>query len=390
MPESVSIAIVGAGIAGLTAALSLASRGFSVDIIEQAAELSSIGAGLQLSPNATGILARLGLLPALEAVWTEPNVIALVDGRTLKPLAQVPSGAFARNRWKAPYGVLHRASLQRILIEAVARQPLCRLHLGQKLETADPQSIAALTGQAAGLIIGADGVWSSVRTQVAEAGRALFSGHVAFRLTVGWDAAPSLLDPGRVIAFLGRKAHLVAYPLRDAKLFNLVAITKGLSGQSLSWDGSAAGARQSELLAALSGWHPDLRRLIGLSPEPTFWPLHEVSDGPWHNGRDTILIGDAAHAMMPFAAQGAAMAIEDAWELAAFLDSGRSQPQALAAFVEHRKKRIGKVRARGAFNRFAYHASGPVGLARNLVLSRKRPEDLAADLDWLYGYSAGD
>jgi len=390
MRKSEPIAIVGAGIAGLTAALSLASRGISVDIIEQAAQLSSIGAGLQLSPNATAILARLGLLPALETAWTEPDAISLVDGRTLASLAKVPSGPFARNRWKAPYGVLHRASLQRILIEAVDRQALCRLHLGHKPETARAESIAAITGRAAGLIVGADGVWSSVRSQIPDAGKAQFSGHVAFRLTLGWHAAPALFDASRVTAFLGRNAHIVAYPLREAQVFNVVAITHGASSATGSWDSGAGQARQSELLAAISSWHPDMRKVIASSGETTCWPLYEVSDGAWQHGSDTILIGDAAHAMMPFAAQGAAMAIEDAWELAACLDQGRPQAEALADYVRHRKERTRKVRARGAFNRFAYHAAGPIRLARDLILSRKRPEDLAADLDWLYGYSPRD
>lgn len=389
MRKSEPIAIVGAGIAGLTAALCLSQRGFSVDIIEQAGQLSTIGAGLQLSSNATAILARLNLLPALEAVWTEPDSICLVSGQTLKRLAKVPSGAFARKRWNAPYGVLHRASLQRILLEAVERQPLCRLHLGKPLDNTRPETIATITGRTAGLVIGADGVWSSVRAQIPGAGTARFSGNVAFRFTIDRRDAPTVFDPSLVVAFVGPRAHIVAYPLRETDTINIVAIVQG-KADAISWGETASDRHRGELMSAFAGWHADLRRLFTEGQTPSFWPLYEVTNGAWQDGAGTVLIGDAAHAMMPFAAQGAAMAIEDAWELAAMLDSGQPQNDALAAFVANRKSRIKKVRARGAFNRFAYHATGPVRMARDFVLSRKRPEDLAADLDWLYGYKARD
>ncbi len=383
------IAIVGAGIAGLTAGLCLALRGMSVDIIEQAGQLSAIGAGLQLSPNANLILARLGLLPALEAMWTEPDSICLMDGRTLKPLAQVPSGVFARKRWGAPYGVLHRASLQRILIAAVEQQPLCRLHLGMRLESALPAAIAAVTGRAPGLIIGADGVWSSVRTQIPGSRAARFSGNIAFRFTTGSRQAPAVFDASKVMAFLGPKAHLVVYPLRETQTFNVVAIVQGKSATA-SWDEVLSAGAARDLNSAFSRWHAELQPLFKGHEAPTCWPLYEVSEGAWQDGPHTILIGDAAHAMMPFAAQGAAMAIEDAWELAACLDKGQPRAEALERFVAQRKIRIKKVRARGSFNRFAYHASGPVRVARDFVLSQKRPEDLAADFDWLYGYVPRD
>ena len=389
MRKSEPVAIIGAGIAGLTAALSLAHRGISVDIIEQAAQLSTIGAGLQLSSNATAILGRLGLLTALEAAWTEPDSICLLDGKTLKPLAKVPSGAFARQRWNAPYGVLHRASLQQVLLDAVERQPLCRLHLGKRLDNTGLETIAAITGRMPGLLIGADGVWSAVRARIAGAGTARFSGNIAFRFTIDLRDAPSVFDLSRVTAFVGPRAHIVGYPLRETGTLNIVAIIHANAG-ALSWGETATDRHRGELMAAFSGWHGYLQRLFTRDQTPSFWPLYEVSDGAWQDGDRTVLIGDAAHAMMPFAAQGAAMAIEDAFELAAFLDGDQPQREALAAFVANRKSRIKKVRARGNFNRFAYHATGPVRIARDFILSRKRPEDLAADLDWLYGYTARD
>ncbi|MGF6171807.1 FAD-dependent monooxygenase [Ensifer sp. 4252] len=384
---SAAVAIVGGGIGGLTAALCLAHRGFDVDIIEQAAVLTEVGAGLQLSPNASRILGELGLLDALESVWTEPDAITLVDGKSLRALARVPSGRFARDRWRAPYGVLHRASLQRILISAVTAEPRCRLHLGHRIEGDAEQAIATIVGRTPALIIGADGIWSRLRNAIAGAGTVQFSGNVAWRMTVTRDAAAGLLQPDRVTAFLGARAHLVAYPLREIDGFNLVAIIEGKETDGV-WVGKDSEVRRRDYLEAFSTWNNDLQTLLKNAEAPTYWPLCTVTDGAWQDEQKTVLIGDAAHAMTPFAAQGAAMAIEDADALAACLGDANDIGEALRAFEATRRPRIAQVRRRAAFNRFAYHARGPFRLGRDIVLSMKAPEALAADFDWLYGYGA--
>ncbi|WP_312361792.1 FAD-dependent monooxygenase [Ensifer sp.] len=384
---SKTIAIVGAGVGGLTAALCLTRRGFEVDIIEQAALLTEIGAGLQISPNASRILAELGLLGALEAVWTEPDAITLADGMSLRPLASVASGRFARDRWHAPYGVLHRASLQRILLAAVEAEPRCRLHLGHRIDGDPQRAIAAITGRTPTLIVGADGIWSRLRNTVPGAGRVQFSGNVAWRMTVTRHAAAGLLQPDRVSAFLGSRAHLVAYPLREIDGFNLVAIIEGKETDSV-WVGKDADVRRHDYLAAFSAWNHGLRTLLKNADSPSYWPLCTVSDGAWQDGAKTVLIGDAAHAMTPFAAQGAAMAIEDASALATCLADTNDITLALRVFETGRRPRIAQVRRRAAFNRFAYHARGPLRIGRNVILSMKGPEALAADFDWLYGYGA--
>lgn len=381
MPNQEPIAIAGAGIAGLTAALSLARKGFSVDIIERSSTLTAVGAGLQLSPNATRILQTLGVLPALEAVWSEPSEIRLLDGSSLSMLTAVPAGPFARQRWGAPYGVLHRATLQKILLDAVLAQPLCRLHLGSPLTSVSPASVAAITGSLSGLLIGADGVRSRVRAALPDGGSARFSGHLARRLMIPAARAMGILHPGVVSAFVAPGAHLVAYPIRETEQVNLVAITKGRDGEEQD---------PAQFRAVFSGWNQKLVALLEQAEPSGLWPLYEVQDAPWHDGKATVLIGDAAHAMMPFSAQGAVMAIEDGFELASFLADAPTVPAAIAAFAAHRQPRIARVRARGAFNRFAYHAKGPARLARNLVFRLRRPEALAADLDWLYGYRCRD
>ncbi|MEK1931354.1 MAG: FAD-dependent monooxygenase [Pararhizobium sp.] len=386
MTQCGPVAIVGAGIAGLTAALCFARKGIASDILEQTSVLSETGAGLQLSPNATRVLTKLGLARQLEQVWSEPAAICLVSGTSLRQIASVPSGPFARDRWKSPYGVLHRAHLQKVLLAAVEAEPLCRLHLGARIDDASRDSVARFIGTEPGLVVGADGVWSKVRNGIQGSGKAQFSGNVAWRLTLDEASAPAMFDARKVSAFLGAGSHIVVYPLPRLHRFNVVAIVSGRDPNGTPDRTLPHGEARKQLLAAFSGWHPEIVDMLRNAAEPTIWPLYEVSEGVWHRGEEIVLIGDSAHAMMPFAAQGAAMAIEDAFELATFATTG----QPLAAFADHRKRRIARVRSRGAFNRFAYHARGPLKLGRDLVLSMRRPESLAADFDWLYGYEPRD
>ena len=387
-----SVAIIGAGIAGLTAALAFARHGIDCDIIEQTGELAEVGAGLQLSPNAARILATLGVLPDIEARWTEPVSVDLASGKSLTTLLSLPMGAVARSRWGAPYGVLHRSTLQSALLQAVTRNPLCRLHLGKRIENATADVIAATTFRDHDLIVGADGVWSAARFSVPAAPTATFSGNVAWRFTVAAEEVPSAFNKTAVTAYLGSRGHIVAYPLKEVGGFNIVAIALG-ADPGATWRAESSGRQKALLLEQFRDFSPDIVRLLDSSEKPTFWPLYQAGPGHWHNGRDTVLIGDAAHAMMPFAAQGAAMAIEDAFELAGTMAGSNGEkplpvPQALAAFEALRLPRIEKARKRASLNRFAYHARGPVRIARDLVFSTRPPEAFLKDFDWLYGYHA--
>ncbi len=379
------IAIVGAGMAGLAAALSFSRLGMACDIFEEAGDLVEVGAGLQMSPNASAILREFGILGELEKIWTEPREIGLASGKSLKKLAAVPAGDFARKRWNAPYGVLHRATLQTTLLAAVEQNSLCSIRLGTPIRGNLPRALRELTGISYPLVIGADGVWSNARGSVPDAPQPDFSHNIAWRFTIPLNEAPSWLAPDCVTAFMGPSTHLVAYPLKEMAAFNIVAIASGIS-PGATWEAQANESQHAMLIKQFSGWNGEITALLSRSARPTFWPLHEVTSGRWHNGRDVVLIGDAAHAMMPFSAQGAAMAIEDGFVLANEVKKATSLPAALASFENQRTSRAAKVKARGSFNRFAYHARGPFRIGRDIVLSLRPPQSLAADLDWLYGY----
>lgn len=383
------IHIIGAGIAGLATALALARNGREVEIVDQAPALSEVGAGLQMSPNASRILIALGLGPELDKAVARPSRISLVSGHSLRTIAHVPCGEFAARRWGAPYGVLHRADLQAMLLEAVMADPRCHLRLGQRIETKDFEELQRpIADRGPPLVIGADGVWSQTRRLVAGAAHPRFSGQVAWRFKIDAERARTLLDPAKVSVFLAPRTHLVAYPLEGGKSINMVAIANG-KDPGETWAAAENPDSRSELLDAFGDWHPKIREILNDAPRMTWWPLFEMPDGRWFDDDRIILIGDAAHAMTPFAAQGAAMAIEDGYELAQALTAeAEDRRVVLQRYESHRRARIGKARKRAAFNQFAYHARGPIRLGRNIVLGLRRPESLAADLDWLYGYTA--
>jgi salicylate hydroxylase len=390
------IVIAGAGIAGLTAALAFAARGHTVRIFERAPRLEAVGAGIQLSPNATRILDGLGVLSALLPAAVRPDAVVIRDAKSLAELARVPLGDAAERRWKAPYLAVHRSDLQSALLARIAREPDIQLATGAEVRDAALHahgvtvSVEAATGLqlvAGRLLVGADGVWSSVRGLGGEIRRSRFAGQLAWRRTVRAESpeARALVDLGaasRVTAFLAPGFHMVAYPVRGGGAFNLAAFTAG-SVMAETWS-----ERTDPLVlrAAMGRTAPALARLA--DDGWTAWPIHTVDAArPWIAADGIALIGDAAHAMTPFAAQGAAMAIEDAETLAAFV-SARPQDLAgaLAAWEKSRRPRIDRVARRGALNRFAWHASGPVAMARNFFLRMRSPEKLAADLDWLYGW----
>lgn len=396
--QSRQIVIAGAGIAGLTAALAFARHGFGVRVYERSPVLEEVGAGLQLSPNATRILDRLGVLDLVSAATVRPEAVVLRDAATLAERARVPLGAAAERRWKAPYLVAHRADLQSALLARTTESPLIEIATGAAVGAVEAQSDGIRVSVTQGgitsnieavLFVAADGVWSTSRRMVGPNEKSRFTGELAWRTTLSADGDvgrhfASLSSPAMVTTYLHPGFHLVAYPIRAGAAINLAAFTPGNSIVE-QWSGETdAGA----LKRAMHGTAPALSKLIDEAGPWTVWPLHSVDPTrPWTAASGIALIGDAAHAMTPFAAQGAAMAIEDAYTLADAVAKASNTAEALAQWETARKPRVLKVARRGALNRFAWHAAGPVALARNLFLKLKSPEGLAADMDWLYGWT---
>lgn len=397
MAHEKAFVVAGAGIAGLTVALALARHGFRVRIHEREPELKEVGAGLQLSPNATRILERLGILDALAATAVQPQAVVLKRAVNLKTVTRLPLGTAAEARWGAPYLVAHRADLQSALLSRVREEKASiELLTGTTVEAADfSDGVWAMASHGGAIedvrdtaLIAADGVWSRLRGLVGTTMQSRFTGYLAFRATLtGADAEDlaAAMPTDQVTAFMHPQFHLVAYPIRGGSALNLVAITRGEAADA-TWEQNTA---VRPLKTALGMAHPALARLADDVPAWTAWPIHEAdATAPWTSAKGLALIGDAAHAIPPFAAQGAAMAIEDAAVLAGFLARKSDVAAALADYERVRKPRVLRVARRGAFNRFVWHASGPVALARDAVLRARSADALMADFDWLYGYDA--
>lgn len=392
------VVIAGAGIAGLTAALSFSRRGYQVRIYERAPILEEVGAGLQLSPNATRILDRLGVLDIVSSATVRPEAVVLRDASTLAERSRVPLGAYAEERWHSPYLVAHRADLQSALLARVAGDNFIEIITGATVAGAEPNKDGVTLSIEQGgflsttqtpLFVGADGVWSQTRRLVGPNEKSRFSGQLAWRTTVPTDSEAGALfaefgSLKTVTTFLHPHFHLVAYPLRAGNAINLAAFTPG-TAIAEQWSGETDAGALERAAAEAS---PALARLIRQAAPWTIWPLHTVdASRPWSTPTGIVVIGDAAHAMTPFAAQGAAMAIEDAFTLADAVAAAGKPAEALPRWEMARRHRVTRVARRGALNQLAWHASGPVALARNLFLKMKSPESLAADLDWLYGWT---
>ncbi|MDY8109969.1 FAD-dependent monooxygenase [Fulvimarina sp. 2208YS6-2-32] len=378
--------MVGAGIAGLTTALCLARRGIASTLVERSPVLKEAGAGLQLSPNALRVLDRLGLLPHLSERAVTARSVTLCDGRTGRTLARVPVAAADGT----PYLSLHRADLQAVLLEAVEADPLVTLRLGCALAGIDdgadimtahfegPDERVASAGFT--LLIAADGVNSRVAS-IRGLSPPVHSGALAWRARVVGRPTRELAStaPG-IRAWLGPGMHAVAYPIRAGEEINLVLVEK-----TISW-----GAEDAEALRGrFSAFAPELRALVSAAGEITAWPiLTTPPERPWvlADGR-IVLVGDAAHAMLPFAAQGAAMAIEDGFVLARETDRHGDDPGRVGqAFEQARRSRVRRVEARARFHRFVYHLPQPVALVRNLVMATTPDERLSRSLSWLYDW----
>jgi salicylate hydroxylase len=383
--------IAGAGIGGLCTSLCLAREGWRVSLYEKAKVLEETGAGLQLSPNASAILGRLGVIERLTPFALRPDAIRIRRARDGATLAVMPLDD-AERRWGAPYLVVHRADLQRALLEAIARESSITLQTGTAVAgfASGSSGVAVAVEQgavrlkAAGdCVIGADGVRSFVRQRLG-ADRATFSGWTAWRATVDTARAPPAMHREEATLWLGRKAHLVHYPLRGGAIINVVATVD----EDFCPDGADFWSSPGEpgfLEARFSGWAEPARDLLRGAPDWRKWPLFDCPPiASWVTGR-VALMGDAAHPMLPFLAQGAAQAIEDASALGEVLTRGQNIEESLRAYQEARCRRAARVQRASRRQAKIYHLGGPAALLRDAALRALGSQKMLARYDWLYG-----
>ena len=398
MAAARTIIIAGAGIGGLTAALSLAAKGFRVIVLEKAERLEEAGAGLQLSPNASRILVDLGLRTRLVPRAVTPDAISIMSARAGGEIARLPLGEAASLRAGAPYWVMHRSDLQAALQAEVNDHPDIDLRLGCQFEdvtsharglTVVQRRGSARQQELAAALIGADGIWSAVRNHLFPEVQPQFSGLIAWRGTLDATSLPREYTSPRVQLWMGPDAHLVAYPISAARQINVVGIVPG------TWNrpGWSAPGDANELKTAFASqrWPATARMLIGAVDGWRRWALFTLPDLGESTHGAVALLGDAAHAMLPFAAQGAGMAIEDAAVLAKCLSEGQRDPLAgipasLKRYGRQRRGRVLRVQRAARQQGRIYHLTGPLALARDLAIKAMGPERMLARQDWIYDW----
>jgi salicylate hydroxylase len=391
--RSRTLIIAGAGIGGLTAALALAEAGFRVVVLDQAVRLLETGAGLQLSPNAARVLLGLGLGERLKPFVATPQAIRVMAARSGRELLRITLET-AELRYGAPYWVVHRGDLQTVLLAAVADHPDISLELGRKVDdfAIHPNGVtvhAPRRGAAAEefgtALIGADGLWSSVRARLGEDTPLRFAGCVAWRSTVPAEKVPSEFREPNIHLWLGRDSHLVHYPVRAERAINIVAIARD-PWQHPGWSAESEAAEVSARFAA-PDWSSRPRELLAVPERWTKWALYDRAPlKRWGRGPVTLL-GDAAHPMLPFLAQGAAMAIEDAAVLTSCLGKPPAQlASAMRIYEAQRRPRTAKIQRAARLNASLYHLSGPPALLRDIALAAIGGGTFLLRYDWIYDW----
>lgn len=389
-----TVIIAGAGIGGLVAALALVRHGFRVILLEQAQRLEEVGAGIQLSPNASRILISLGLEQQLRPFVVSPAELTVMHARTARVLARAALGDVAEKRYGSPYWVIHRGDLQSVLAEAVAGTADISLRLGTRVEDfashRDGVTVAATSSRGnseeRGLaLICADGLWSNLRRRLGHRGEPRFARYTAWRALVPAAALEAQATAPRINLWLARYAHLVHYPVRGGNLLNVVAIIRD-DWREAGW--SAPGERPEILARYPAGmWPATVRTALAAAENWRKWALFDRAPLPsWGKGAVTLL-GDAAHPMLPYLAQGAAAAIEDAAVLARRLAATPAEPErALRLYENERYKRTARIQRAARRNGMIYHMGGAETLLHALALVAMRGRGLLARYDWLYSW----
>ncbi len=386
--KSLPFIIVGGGIGGFGCALALARRGFSSIVLEQAPEFGEIGAGLQLGPNVFRMFDKLGVTGEINKYAVYPKGLMMRDVVTGEEVTTLPLNEAFLKRFKNPYGVIHRVDLHRVLMEACQKLP-------QQITMLNGRKVTDITDHGDGVsardetgathegcaLIGADGLWSTVRQKIVGDGKPNVSGHITYRAVLKTSEMPEELRWQMMVIWAGEKTHLVQYPVRGGEMFNLVA-TFHSAKFSEGWDSFGDSAELHERFAAAC---PQVRLLLSKIES---WRMWVLCDRPpirdWSKG-NIALLGDAAHPMLQYLAQGANMALEDAVCLASKLVHGKGDiPAALTAYWQERYLRTARVQLTARLYGEAYHAAGATRDLRNAVLGARTQEQAFDSMAWLY------
>lgn len=382
------VLIVGGGIGGLAAALALSQASVPSRVLEQASQFGEIGAGIQLGPNVFKMFDRLGVRERVDTDAVFVEQLIMKDSLSAETITEVPLGGEFRDRFENPYAVSHRADVHRVLLDACRESSLVALEHSRRVAAIEDtgEGVIAVTDggktyQGAAMI-GADGLWSRVRGHLFNDGKPRVSGHVAYRAVLPFDEFPEDLRWDAATLWAGPRNHLVHYPLRRRELFNIVAVFHD--------DAYVEGWNEPGDRDAL------MRRFVGVDRQPMSilervesWRMWVLCDREptsiWSKGRITLL-GDAAHPMLQYFAQGACMAVEDAVCLAdKIVASGHDCETAFQAYQKERYLRTGRVQLMARFLGDIYHAEGVARELRNEMLSRRTPQQSHDGLAWLYG-----
>jgi salicylate hydroxylase len=384
------VVVAGGGIGGLAAALACRRADCHVTVLEQATAISEVGAGIQLGPNAVRILDQWGLEGPLRQVAARPQALNVLDARNGRVLGRLALGDAMVRKHGTDYLTIHRADLQQLLLQACMAAGV-EVHLQAAVTRWQEEPVALRVwdhaGQvhAADALVGADGLWSVVRQQLLRDGRPVSTGHLAYRTLIDADKLPTGLPANQVSVWLGAAMHAVAYPVRGGELFNVVVIVEGdQAGDPQNWNHLASGR---SVLKRLGDVHQTLHDLVDAGLEWKLWMLHgrppvghpqEMAQGR------VALLGDASHAMRPYFAQGAAMALEDAAALGqCWQHGGGDVPQALSLYAQARWQRNARVQEKSRRNGIIFHAQGPLRWGRDLAM--KLCGERLLDTPWLYG-----
>ena len=384
------ILISGGGIGGMAAAFVLAQDGYQVTVLEQASAFGEIGAGIQLGPNIFKMFDHLGLTEAIDKVAFYPTGLAMHDVRTGERVVRVPLGDVARATYGFPYGVIYRADLHDVFLNACKALPNITLRTGCKVESytqaGDAVRVQVATEQGlqtleAAALIGADGMWSKIREQVVGDGKPRVSGHIAYRAVLKRAEVPAHLWSDDVRLWVGEKTHLVTYPLRRGELFNLVAVFHSNKFDE-GWNSFGDTAELTERFANAA---PQVKALLEKIESWKMWVLCDREPVKnWTDGRITLL-GDAAHPMLQYLAQGAGQAIEDAVVLRAALRHTQGDVKlAFQNYQQARYLRTGRVQLTARFYGDIYHASGVQRELRNQMFQSGHESAGFAGLGWMY------